>query len=140
LTIMRVAPQQQQLPQSLLASGPVAPAPPLTFPQGVVPAARRQSGSFPGPAPLVAAELLSEADEGVPDALGLSAREALALFARRGLSVSLQGKGFVVSQQPSAGVRVRPGEASRLYLSEVAAPSGRSRRGHEESSFTPPSP
>jgi cell division protein FtsI/penicillin-binding protein 2 len=140
LTIMRVAPQQQQLPQSLLASGPVAPAPPLTFPQGVVPAARRQSGNFPGPAPLVAAEPLSEAEEGIPDALGLSAREALALFARRGLSVSLQGKGFVVSQQPSAGVRVRPGVASRLYLSEVAAPSGRSRRGHEESSFTPPSP
>jgi len=141
LTIMRVAPQEQQLPQSLLASGPVVPPPPLTFPQGVVPAASRPSGSGLARASLVpSGAQASEADEGVPDAIGLSAREALALFARRGLTATLQGRGFVVSQQPPAGERVRPGEASRLFLSEVAPPLGRSRRGHEESSFPPPGP
>src|SRR5262249_11895614 len=138
LTILRVAPQGEQLPQSLLASGPLAPAPPLAYPKGVVPAARRQSVSGSDRERVVSLGMeAADGDEGVPDAMGLSAREALALFARRGLSATIQGSGFVVSQQPPAGVRVRPGEASRLYLSE-AAPLARSKRGHEESSFSPP--
>jgi cell division protein FtsI (penicillin-binding protein 3) len=136
LTILRVVPEDQRLPASVLASNSGT----LVYPKGWVPASQRQSSAAPErrrPAALSG----DIAEDGlVPDAFGLSARQALALFAERGLSARLQGSGFVVSQQPPAGARIRPGEPHTLYLSEVATPTGQPRREREESSFPPPGP
>ena len=136
LTILRVVPEDQRLPASVLASNSGAPV----YPKGWVPASRRQSSAAPERrAPAALSGDIAE-DGLVPDAFGLSARQALALFAERGLSARLQGSGFVVSQQPPAGARIRPGEPHTLYLSEVATPTGQPRREREESSFPPPGP
>jgi hypothetical protein len=137
LTILRVAPEDQRLPQSVLASVSAAPA----YPTDVVPASQRKSTvALDRLRPAARTAEAVEREGLVPDATGLSARQALALFARHGLSAKLQGNGFVVSQQPPAGALVRSGEPHLLYLSEVAAPVGHSRRGREESSFPPPGP
>ena len=68
-----------------------------------------------------------------PDVMGLSARQALAVFARLKLTARLSGTGFVVSQEPPAGAPLRPGEPHSLRLSETAPPI-RPGRGREETS------
>ncbi len=120
LSILRIAPEEQRVPATVLAasSGPF-------FPAGVVPASVRRSPASEGP-------VLPSAPDGVPDATGLSAREALALFARRGIAVRVEGTGFVAAQRPRAGAVWKPGMAVILSLSEDAAAVSRSGRGREE--------
>ena len=103
LAILRIAPAQQRVPSTILASARPR------YPSGLVPAARRSE-----PAAEPAATPLDE----TPDAAGLSARQALALFARSGVSVRLRGTGFVVSQIPAARSPVRPGQVHQLQLAE----------------------
>jgi len=119
LAILRVAPAEQRLPSTVLAS--VSPSSDFSYPAGVVPAAfRRRAADSP--------QLPSDPPAGgTPDARGLSAREALALFARFGVSARLLGTGFVVAQTPSAGAPIRPGQTHRLYLAQsvtAALPAG----------------
>ncbi|MGH9315886.1 MAG: penicillin-binding protein [Thermoanaerobaculia bacterium] len=117
LGILRVAPPEQNLPTTMLASSPGT----VSYPEGLVPvsARRRRAASVPNL---------------TPDAVGLSARQALALFARLGLPVRLQGTGFVISQNPPAGSVPRPGETHTLVLSESAASKNRTSHGREEAS------
>ena len=86
-----------------------------------------------GPAP---------ADGGVPtpDVVGLSARQALAIFARLGMTAHFTGSGFVVSQDPPPGTASRPGDTHTLRLLETAPPISRPGRGREETSSPVPGP
>jgi stage V sporulation protein D (sporulation-specific penicillin-binding protein) len=155
LDILRVAPAAQQLPATVLAAsgGRVA------YPDGVVPVSVR--GTRPGlsgssPAAATGVELSEEAlpkiqapegpapgeSQGVPtpDVVGLSARQALAIFARLGMTAHLRGSGFVVSQDPLPGTASRPGDSHTLRLLETAPPISRPGRGREETSSPVPGP
>jgi cell division protein FtsI (penicillin-binding protein 3) len=132
LGILRIAPESQRLPQTVLAS-----AEPRPYPPDVVPAARREQsdrGSWsvepPDPAP---------GPVRVPDATGLSARQALGLFTRLGVVPRLQGSGFVISQDPPAGEPLRLDRPIWLRLSETAA-GARTERNREEATSPLPSP
>ena len=61
---------------------------------------------------------------------------ALALFAKNGIPVKLQGAGFVSSQVPP-GAALRRGEVPTLILSESAPSVARAAGGREETSSTP---
>ncbi len=128
LSILRIAPEEQRVPATALvaSSGPF-------FPAGVVPVSSRL-------APATARPRFDLPRDGVPDAEGLSARQALALFARRGIPARLEGTGFVASQRPPAGARCKPGTTVTLFLSEDAAAVSRSGRGREETSTATPEP
>ena len=154
LDILRIAPAAQQLPATVLASseGRVA------YPAGVVPVSVR--GGSPdlsevssAPAGVELAEealpkLLSPQAQApgaglglpTPDVVGLSARQALAIFARLGLTARLKGSGFVVSQDPLPGTAARPGDPHTLRLLETAPPISRPGRGREETSSPVPGP
>jgi cell division protein FtsI (penicillin-binding protein 3) len=126
LGILRVAPRGETVPATVVAEA----APAMKFAEGVVPAAFRASRA---PAPADAAR----PEPGrMPDVRGLSAREALALFARLGVPVRLAGTGFVVSQDPPAGFPLSSGTLT-LTLSESGPPAARSGRGREESTSPP---
>lgn len=128
LSILRIAPEELRVPATVLAasSGPF-------FPAGVVPASSRRAPAVERPGYALAAD-------GIPDATGLSARQALALFARRGIPTRLEGTGFVVEQRPPAGTAWKPGTVVTLSLSEDAAAVSRSGRGREETPFATPGP
>jgi hypothetical protein len=66
----------------------------------------------------------------------MTAREALALYARSGLPVRLEGSGVVVRQRPPAGAPVVRGEPAVLTLEDDAAP----RSGREEAVAPPGRP
>jgi cell division protein FtsI (penicillin-binding protein 3) len=119
LGILRVAPREQRVPATVLAgTAPRAPE----YPSGVVPAARRASG-----------DAGESADDRTPSALGMSARQALAVFARVGVLARLQGTGFVVAQDPPAGSPIYPGSVHTLFLADsAAAPSRPGGRSAEE--------
>ena len=128
LGILRVAPREQQVPATVLAEAP-APREPR-YPSGVVMVSRRASSDVDSPA---------EAVGRTPSALGMSARDALAVFARIGVFARLQGSGFVVAQDPPPGSPVRPGSVHTLFLADNAAAPGRAAGRRAEETAPPPS-
>ncbi len=110
LGILRVAPREQQVPAAVLAEA--VPPPASRHSGGIVPASRHISGDPP-----------VDPDERTPSVLGMSARQALAVFERLGVLARLQGTGFVVAQDPPAGSPVRPGSVHTLFLADSAAAS-----------------
>jgi membrane peptidoglycan carboxypeptidase len=142
LDILRVAPAEQRLPSTVLASsdGRVA------YPAGVVPVSVRSvhpdEETLPrlnglggtGEAPGVLRSVAEGGEILAPDVVGLSARQALVVFARLGLTAQLRGTGFVISQEPAPGTAVRPGQYQTLHLSETAPPINRPARSREETS------
>ena len=54
--------------------------------------------------------------DGVPDVIGLPARDALARFVSHGVVPEIVGTGNVLEQYPEPGTRVEPGTRARLYL------------------------
>ncbi|HMF10370.1 MAG TPA: penicillin-binding protein, partial [Thermoanaerobaculia bacterium] len=133
LGILRIAPETQRLPQTVLASAE-APA----YPPEVVPAAQRGEPASRSFRPAIPSEPASPPGR-VPDATGLSARQALALFGRLGVVPRLQGTGFVISQDPPAGEPLRLDRPLWLRLSE-RAPEVRGDRNREEASSPLPPP
>jgi len=133
LGILRIAPETQRLPQTVLASTE-APA----YPPEVVPAAQRGEPTGRSLRPALTSEPPSLPGR-VPDATGLSARQALALFGRLGVVPRLQGTGFVISQDPPAGEPLRLDRPLWLRLSEHA-PDVRGDRNREEASSPLPPP
>jgi hypothetical protein len=126
LAILRIAPAQQRVPSTILASARPR------YPSGVVPAARRSEPAEPR---------LSPPAHETPDAAGLSARQALALFARHGMPVRLRGTGFVVSQAPAARTPIRPGQVHQLQLAEgIPGAAATAPRRMEETSPLLPGP
>jgi membrane peptidoglycan carboxypeptidase len=129
LGILRVAPEEQRLPETVLASTSNEK---IHYPQGVVPASVR---STTDPAPLLSlpSEGPAVVSDGTPSAVGLSARQAVALLARHGLVAQIVGSGFVVEQDPPAGAPIAPGRTCTLHLAEPAAApaSGNGRRAEE---------
>lgn len=126
LGILRVAPREQRVPETVLASSAGA----ALYPVGLVPASVRLQAPPPRPA----------AFGETPDVSGLSARQALAVFARLGLTARFRGAGFVASQYPSAGSTFRPGETHTLFLTETVPSMIRPNRGREETSSPLPLP
>jgi cell division protein FtsI (penicillin-binding protein 3) len=124
LGILRVAPREQRVPATVLAE--TAPRAPLYAP-GVVPVSRRAS------------EARSDSDDRTPSTVGMSARQALAVFARLGLLARLQGSGFVVAQDPPAGSPIRPGSVHTLFLADNAAAPSRAGGHRAEETAPPPS-
>jgi cell division protein FtsI (penicillin-binding protein 3) len=57
----------------------------------------------------------------MPDLRGLSAREALRLLSRIGLTARLSGSGFVVDQRPQAGSPLVRGDTCSLTLDRRGA-------------------
>jgi cell division protein FtsI (penicillin-binding protein 3) len=127
LGILRIAPESQRVPQTVLAYSTQP-----SYPAGVVPAARRDMER-------TTISAREDSPDRVPDAVGLSARQALSLFARLGVTAHLAGTGFVASQTPLSGSLLRPGQTVTLRLSETA-PWNRGLRGREETSSSLPSP
>ena len=67
--------------------------------------------------PVEASELMGMAGrDGVPDVIGLPARDALARFVSHGVVPEIVGTGNVLEQYPEPGTRVEPGTRARLYL------------------------
>ena len=136
LDILRVAPTEQRLPSTVLASSDGH----VEYPAGIVPVSVKNTASSAEESPIAmpAVETAAASDPAAgpatPDVLGLSARQALAVFARLGLTARLSGTGFVVSQDPPPGSPLRTGEPYSLRLSETAPPINRPGRGREESS------
>lgn len=123
LGILRVAPREQQVPVSVLAEAAPPPAP-----RGIVPVSRHVSGDSP-----------ADSDERTPSALGMSARQALTVFARLGVLARLQGTGFVVAQDPPAGSPIRPGSVHTLFLADSAAAPAPTGPHPAEETAPPPS-
>jgi cell division protein FtsI (penicillin-binding protein 3) len=101
----------------------INPAPP------VIVARRDRESMAPAAAPMVGpavVSLPSNAETGVPDLTGLSAREALRELARLGLSARMKGAGFVVDQHPPPGSPLEPGATCTLVLNRLppARPNG----------------
>jgi cell division protein FtsI (penicillin-binding protein 3) len=136
LGILRVAPEEQRLSETLLVA---SSSEKVHFPAGVVPASVRTAGQIAALAPFVSSSEPAPAPsgEGVPSALGLSARQALALFARQGLSARIIGSGFVVEQQPAPGAPVRTGSVCLLRLAESAAAPAQGIERRAEGSAAP---
>jgi cell division protein FtsI/penicillin-binding protein 2 len=110
--------------------------PPSVNPLPPVLVARESRPNRPAPQPARATSVLEPgalhiAREGLmPDLRGLSAREALRIAARLGLSTKLRGDGVVVTQSPGAGTPVERGGACELWLSRAdVAPAEPPERG-----------
>jgi len=126
LGILRVAPREQRVPAMVLAEAP--PAVPA-FAPGVVPAARRADRVAP-PMP--------DGEDRTPSTLGMTARQALAVFARFGVLARLQGTGFVVAQDPPVGSPIRPGSVHTLFLADSAGTPARAGGRRAEETAPPP--
>jgi hypothetical protein len=74
----------------------------------------------------------------MPSVLGMSAREALAVFARFGVLARLQGTGFVVAQDPPAGSPIRLGSVHTLFLADSAGTPARAGGRRAEETAPPP--
>ncbi len=130
LGILRVAPREQQVPETMLAQAPPA----ARYQAGIVPAAARRGRPE---APFETAE----APDRTPSAVGLTARQAIEVFARAGLLARLQGSGFVVAQDPPPGSPVRAGSVHTLFLADSAdAPAPAAGRRAEETAPPPSAP
>ena len=91
----------------------------------VIVARQGQQGPTPAAAPIVTPAVValpSNAETGVPDLRGMSAREALRELARVGLSARMQGAGVVVQQNPRAGAPLEPGATCTLILARRPPP------------------
>lgn len=53
----------------------------------------------------------------IPDAGGMGLRDAIQLFDEKGLRVTFEGYGRVISQSPAAGTKIIPGQTIHLKLS-----------------------
>src|SRR5262249_30093681 len=127
LGILRVAPREQRVPATVLAEAP-PPAAPVYAP-GVVPAARRAERD---------AAPVSDGEERTPSTLGMTARQALAGFARFGVLPRFRGPGFVVPQHPPAGSPIRPGSVHTLFLADSAGTPARAGGRRAEETAPPP--
>jgi cell division protein FtsI/penicillin-binding protein 2 len=137
LGILRIAPEEQRLPETVLASTLTEK---IRYPEGVVPASVRTAGEPAASEPEVPEPPVAVSD-GVPSAIGLSARQALALFSRHGLVPRMVGSGFVSEQDPPPGAPLRPGTACTLRLAEpAAAPASSPERRAEELPSPLPAP
>ena len=122
LGILRVAPREQRVPESVLAEAAPSFEGVPRYRAGIEPAASRLSPPTPAE------------PETTPSVLGFSAREAVAIFAHAGVLARLQGSGFVVAQDPPAGSPLRAGAVHTLFLADSAdAPARDAGHRAEES-------
>jgi cell division protein FtsI (penicillin-binding protein 3) len=57
-----------------------------------------------------------DATTDLPDFRGLSAREALKVLTKVGLTARINGSGIVITQRPAAGTPIEPGTTTELWL------------------------
>ena len=60
----------------------------------------------------------------LPDFRGLSAREALKVLTKVGLTARINGSGIVTTQRPAAGTPIEPGTTTELWLERSRSMSG----------------
>ena len=72
----------------------------------------------------VPAAIVSGGEAAVPDVRGLSARDAMRVLNRAGLTVQLSGSGVVVEQTPAAGTLLGGVRVAALTLRREAPPGG----------------
>jgi len=128
LGILRIAPREQQVPASVLAEA--APPRSVEYPDGVVPVALTSTSATPPLHAVARPEAVARpiASDLTPSVIGMSARQAVAMFARAGALARIQGTGFVISQDPPAGSPLRAGSVHTLFLDDRApAASGEAR-------------
>jgi membrane peptidoglycan carboxypeptidase len=101
----------------------INPAPP------VIVARNEIAPVAPAAAPMVApavVALAANAETGVPDLTGMSAREAVRELARLGLTARMRGTGVVVDQNPPPGSPLEPGATCTLVLNRRPRPNAAS--------------
>jgi membrane peptidoglycan carboxypeptidase len=74
------------------------------------------AGPATPPPSLVHVPVSASAPASFPDVTGLSARDALAVMSRLGLTAQLRGSGLVVEQSPAPGEPIAPGATVVLIL------------------------
>ena len=94
--------------------------------------ARRPSDPLPASGvmarPVLASVAPAEPGPSVmPDLSGLSARPALRILTRLGVSATMQGDGFVVAQAPAPGAAIELGTSSKLRLRRIVSSVDSSR-------------
>jgi cell division protein FtsI (penicillin-binding protein 3) len=120
LGILRVAPREQRVPESILAEAAPRFDGAPRYRAGIEPAASRLSGGGRMAPPQPPGPPAPADRDGTPSVIGFSAREAVAVFARAGVLARLQGSGFVVAQDPPAGAPLRAGAVHTLFLADSA--------------------
>ena len=90
----------------------VNPMPPVLVARGV----EEQQPILPRPVNYTPAAPETVADGFMPDLRGLSAREALRMLTKVGVTARLNGNGFVIEQSPAAGTAFAPGDTCTLKL------------------------
>jgi cell division protein FtsI (penicillin-binding protein 3) len=90
----------------------VNPMPPVLVARGV----EEQQPILPRPVNYTPATPETVADGFMPDLRGLSAREALRMLTKVGVTARLNGNGFVIEQSPAAGTAFAPGDTCTLKL------------------------
>ena len=98
---------------TLNAPPPVLVSQNRSVPQAIQPIQGSRDGS------IVTAEALG-ATHDLPDFRGMSARQAVRLLTRIGLSARLNGSGTVAAQRPAAGSFIEPGTTTELWLDRSA--------------------
>lgn len=111
--IAEAAIQHLGLPRSIDPERPVVVA--RHARAGVAPARYAQGTILPAPR-------AATPDGAMPDLIGLSARAAVRVLSRVGLTPRLVGRGVVSAQQPPAGAAVEPGMPVRVWLDREAPP------------------
>jgi cell division protein FtsI (penicillin-binding protein 3) len=97
----------------------ISPAPPVLVARGPEPAPVSTPISAGDPA---AVHVIVDLAPGtMPDLRGMSARDAIRILAELGLSPTMQGDGFVMSQSPEPGAPIQDRPECRLLLGREPA-------------------
>ena len=107
-----------------LGIGPNLNAPPPVLVARHDPAVEPEIVPQPVAASVLAATMEPARNGLMPDLRGLSAREALHLLSRIGMSARMSGSGFVVDQSPAAGTALVRGDVCALTLGRAAPATG----------------
>jgi membrane peptidoglycan carboxypeptidase len=113
----------------------INPAPPVIVARNNRESMARTAAPVAAPAVV---SLASNAEAGLPDLTGMSAREALRELARLGLTARMKGAGVVVDQHPPAGSPLEPGATCTLILNRRPAMRPDGASGEQEVPVAPP--
>jgi cell division protein FtsI (penicillin-binding protein 3) len=109
----------------------VNPAPPVLVARNEHRAHLPASGAVAPPRIVRVSERIVSGASVFPDLRGLSARDAVHVLAKLGLTARVHGSGMVITQQPEPGAPIEDGTPCRLWLDRVAPESEDEQPGDE---------